>query len=108
MPNARDRNSNTRDQRLDTLIHMQAPTPTPPATTTNVTTPVAWEYALLNGAYLVTVAVGDPSNGADASRTPSTSRASRRSRTSPRARKQLATTGATAPPRSGPWSTMVG
>ena len=41
VPNARDRNLNTRDQRLDTLIHMQAPTPTPPATTTNVTTSAA-------------------------------------------------------------------
>lgn len=36
------------DQRLDTLIHIEAGQ--------------SWEFALANGAYLVTVAVGDPAN----------------------------------------------
>ncbi|MEM8675094.1 MAG: hypothetical protein AAGF83_14655 [Cyanobacteria bacterium P01_G01_bin.67] len=43
----------------DSLIHMQYPTgfinPRP-----KLTTPAAWEYALANGQYEVTVGVGDP------------------------------------------------
>ena len=45
----RDRNRTNVDPRLDTLLHMQYPnTPT-----------AAWEYALPNGTYSVTVSVGD-------------------------------------------------
>jgi len=44
----RDRNQNTIDQRLDTLVHMQANS-----------TESAWEIALADGQYDVTVAVGD-------------------------------------------------
>ena len=58
--NSRDRGLNN-DQRLDTLLHMQAP-----STSSMETTPAAWEYDLPNGTYLVTVAVGDPSFGQDA------------------------------------------
>jgi len=58
--NARDRNLEA-DQRLDTLIHMQYPT-----AGTYVNIPGAWEYALANGTYAVTVAVGDGASGADA------------------------------------------
>jgi Malectin domain len=61
-PNTRDRNVE-QNQLLDTLIHMQFP----PAntSTTAVKTPGAWEYALPNGTYTVTVAVGDPLVGTD-------------------------------------------
>ncbi|HMC72480.1 MAG TPA: choice-of-anchor D domain-containing protein, partial [Mycobacteriales bacterium] len=59
-PNTRDRNIET-DQRLDTLIHMQYPR----TGTTNVATPGAWEVAVPNGTYTVTVAVGDPLVGTD-------------------------------------------
>jgi hypothetical protein len=59
-PNTRDRNIET-DQRLDTLIHMQYPR----TGTTNVATPGAWEVAVPNGLYNVTVAVGDPLVGTD-------------------------------------------
>src|SRR4051812_17295302 len=62
-PNTRDRNLET-DQRLDTLIHMQYPPSG--SSTTAVKTPGAWEYALANGSYQVTVAVGDPLVGSDA------------------------------------------
>jgi hypothetical protein len=61
-PNGRDRNLNP-DQRLNTLTHMQFP-----PTSTNATavkTPAAWEYKLPNGAYEVTVAVGEPQAGQD-------------------------------------------
>src|SRR5919204_769270 len=61
-PNTRDRNLES-DQRLDTLIHMQYPLN---GNTSAVTTPGAWEYALANGSYQVTVAVGDPLAGTDA------------------------------------------
>src|SRR5919197_853302 len=61
-PNTRDRNLES-DQRLDTLIHMQYPLN---GNTSAVTTPGAWEYALANGSYQVTVAVGDPLVGTDA------------------------------------------
>lgn len=59
-PNTRDRDRN-KDQRLDTLMHMQFPT----TSTTAVRTPAAWEYTLPNGAYLVTVAVGEAFAGND-------------------------------------------
>lgn len=59
-PNTRDRNIET-DQRTDTLIHMQYPS----NGTANVTTPGAWEYALPNGTYTVTVTLGDPLVGTD-------------------------------------------
>jgi hypothetical protein len=50
---ARDRNVPNADQRIDTLLHMQFGN-TPDA---------AWEYAVPNGTYSVTVSVGDvPSN----------------------------------------------
>jgi len=48
---ARDRNSGSTEQRIDTLIHMQYPN----------TAAAAWEYALPNGKYSVTVSVGDQS-----------------------------------------------
>ena len=54
--NARDRNFIT-DQTLDTFIHMQYPPLNAPAGA--VTTPAAWELAVPNGGYTVTVAVGD-------------------------------------------------
>ena len=51
---ARNRNRNNLDQRLDTLLQMQYPD----------TTAAAWEYALPNGTYSVTVSVGDePGSG---------------------------------------------
>jgi len=48
---ARDRDRTNVDQRFDTLLHMQYPN-----------TPAAWEYALPNGTYSVTVSVGDKPN----------------------------------------------
>jgi len=56
--NTRDREYAGLDQQLDTLLHMQYPTDF--ANPTAVTTPAAWEYALPNGTYSVTVSVGDP------------------------------------------------
>jgi len=55
--NTRDRDEAGFDQELDTLLHMQYPTDL--ANSTVVTTPAAWEYALPNGTYSVTVSVGD-------------------------------------------------
>jgi hypothetical protein len=55
-PNTRDRNLES-DQRLDTLLHMQYP---PGAGGAGNTTPGAWERAVPNGNYTVTVATGDP------------------------------------------------
>jgi fibronectin type 3 domain-containing protein/glucose/arabinose dehydrogenase len=55
-PNTRDRNVLS-DQRLDTFNHMQYPAAGAPATA--VTTPAAWELAVPNGGYTVTVSVGD-------------------------------------------------
>ena len=50
----RDRNRNKVEQRLDTLLQMQFPN----------TTAAAWEYAVPNGTYSVTVSVGDaPGSG---------------------------------------------
>jgi len=57
--NARDRGRTGMDQRLDTLIHMQYPTTS--TRTTAVKIPAAWEYALPNGTYSITVSVGDQS-----------------------------------------------
>ncbi len=54
--NSRDRNRTGVDQRLDTLIHMQgnnAPN------FNGVRIPAAWEYALPDGRYSVTVSAGD-------------------------------------------------
>jgi len=60
-PNARDRNRIGVGQLQDTLIHMQYPTGINNGRA--VKTPAAWEYALLNGAYDVTVGAGDgPTN----------------------------------------------
>ncbi|MBJ7357901.1 malectin domain-containing carbohydrate-binding protein [Nocardioides sp.] len=47
-------------QHQRSFIHMQAP-----AAGANDPTPIAWEYALANGRYQVTVGVGDPSIGSD-------------------------------------------
>src|SRR5438067_974505 len=52
--NARDRARTGIDPRLNTLIHMQLP-----STSTGVHIPAAWQYALPNGVYSVTVSVGD-------------------------------------------------
>ncbi|MBC8122495.1 MAG: PQQ-dependent sugar dehydrogenase [Gemmatimonadaceae bacterium] len=60
--NSRDRNRSGIDQRLDTIMHMQYPPGT--SSTTAETTPAAWEYALPDGTYIVTVSVGDmPGSG---------------------------------------------
>ena len=57
--NGRERNSaNSPDKRYDTFLQLQQTT----AAYGGVTTPGQWEYALANGDYNVTVAVGDPSN----------------------------------------------
>ena len=60
--NGRDRNL-VADQRYDTLMHMQADDVAP--VFNGNPTEGAWEMALPNGTYQVTVAVGDPSVGAD-------------------------------------------
>ncbi|WP_019588603.1 NPCBM/NEW2 domain-containing protein [Deinococcus apachensis] len=62
-PNTRDRALAGVDARLNTFIHMQFPTSVSNATA--VRTPAAWEYALPNGVYTVTVAVGEASNSYD-------------------------------------------
>lgn len=62
-PNARNRNLTGVDARLNTLMHMQFPANV--SSTTAVRTPAAWEYALPNGVYSVTVSVGDASNTYD-------------------------------------------
>ncbi len=64
-PNARDRAVTGLDQRLNTFIHMQFPDSV--SNTTAVRVPAAWEYALPNGVYTVTVGVGDASNSYDSS-----------------------------------------
>ncbi|WP_216324493.1 Ig-like domain-containing protein [Deinococcus aestuarii] len=56
-PNTRDRALPGVDARLNTFIHMQFPADV--SNSTAVRTPAAWEYALPNGTYSVTVAVGD-------------------------------------------------
>lgn len=55
-PNVRDRNR-VADKRLDTLIQMQDNNASNPSA---VKVPAAWEYALANGKYNVTLSVGDP------------------------------------------------
>ena len=61
--NTRDRSACTAiSQQARTFIHMQAPV----TNATNDATKVAWEYALPNGTYQVSVGVGDPNTGADA------------------------------------------
>lgn len=60
--NTRDRNQSGIDQRLDTLIHMQYPVN---SSGIGVKIPAAWEYALSNGSYNVTVSVGDAGNALD-------------------------------------------
>ncbi|MFN6528555.1 Ig-like domain-containing protein [Nostoc sp. ChiSLP03a] len=57
--NTRDRNQSGIDRRLNRLIHLQYP---PSNAGTGVTIPAAWEYALSNGSYNVTVSVGDAIN----------------------------------------------
>ncbi|HHP7232331.1 MAG TPA: hypothetical protein ACFCUY_15900 [Xenococcaceae cyanobacterium] len=54
--NARDRGAIS-DNLMDTLIHMEYPEAL--NTSDAVTTPVAWEYAIPNGTYEVTISVGD-------------------------------------------------
>lgn len=61
-PNARERNLQS-DQRLDTLMHMQYPSSGGSATA--VRTPAAWEAAVANGTYEVTVSVGDAAANLD-------------------------------------------
>ncbi|WP_243398493.1 Ig-like domain-containing protein [Deinococcus koreensis] len=58
--NTRDRDAAGVDARLKTLIHMQYTAGS--SSQGGVSTPAAWEYALANGSYTVTVAVGDPLN----------------------------------------------
>ena len=55
--NTRDRNSIQQDN-LDSLIHLQYSDSLENPNAVN--TPAAWEYALANGQYNVTVSVGDP------------------------------------------------
>lgn len=60
--NTRDRNQSGIDRRLNTLIDIQYPAN---SSGTAVKIPAAWEYALSNGSYNVTVSVGDASNRVD-------------------------------------------
>lgn len=55
--NSRDRNQTGINRQLNTLLHMQYPTQM--SNGAAVKTPAAWEYALSNGQYKVTVGVGD-------------------------------------------------
>ncbi|MDZ7952846.1 Ig-like domain-containing protein [Nostoc sp. DedQUE09] len=57
--NTRDRNQSSIDRRLNRLIHLQYPLS---SAGPGVTIPAAWEYALSNGSYNVTVSVGDATN----------------------------------------------
>lgn len=56
-PNSRDRNQSGFDPRLNTFLHMQYPVNSSDARA--VKTPAAWEFALPNGVYTVSVGVGD-------------------------------------------------
>ena len=56
-PNSRDRNQSGIDSRLNTFLHMQYPPSSSDARA--VRTPAAWEFALPNGVYNVSVGVGD-------------------------------------------------
>ncbi len=60
--NGRERDTNMTDQRLDTLFHMQADTILGGFNGTQL--PGAWEMVVPDGAYRVTVAVGDALPGA--------------------------------------------
>lgn len=60
--NTRDRNQEGVDQRLDTLIHMQGNNVPGFG---GVKIPAAWEYAVPDGRYSVTVSVGDKSQYTD-------------------------------------------
>lgn len=60
--NTRDRNQSGIDQRLNRLIHLQYPAN---YSGTAVKIPAAWEYALSNSLYNVTVSVGDAGNAVD-------------------------------------------
>lgn len=59
--NVRDRKVAAFDARLNTTIHMQYQ----PGSVPGNPTPVAWEYAVPNGFYTVTVTVGDAGNNFD-------------------------------------------
>ncbi|MDQ3880529.1 MAG: fibronectin type III domain-containing protein, partial [Chloroflexota bacterium] len=61
--NGRDRNRPGIEQRLDTILHMQANSL---ATFSGVRQPGAWEIAIPNGSYRVVVSVGDAPNGSGA------------------------------------------
>ncbi len=61
--NTRDRKQSGIEQRLNTLIHMQYPANNYSGTAVKI--PAAWEYALANGSYNVTVSVGDAGNAVD-------------------------------------------
>ncbi|WP_418608309.1 PA14 domain-containing protein [Georgenia sp. SUBG003] len=64
--NGRDRNTSQPDQRLDTLMHMQAADVTANGNTFNGVSAYAfWEIALPDGTYEVTVAAGDPTVNSD-------------------------------------------
>lgn len=62
-PNVRDRNRAGIDPRLNTLVHMQYPNNIPNPTAVRI--PAAWEYALPDGTYNVTVSVGDQPNSSN-------------------------------------------
>jgi len=64
-PNTRDRATGNYTPLLNTMIHVQYTG----AAAGSVFTPAAWEYALPNGTYTVTVAVGDAANNFDSSNT---------------------------------------
>ncbi len=61
--NGRDRGTSQPDQRLDSLMHMQADDL--PGNFSGVKTEGIWEIALPNGLYEVTVAAGDPNVNAN-------------------------------------------
>ncbi len=61
--NGRDRATSQPDQRLDSLVHMQADDI--PGSFSGVKTEGIWEIALPNGLYEVTVAAGDSNNNND-------------------------------------------
>ena len=62
--NGRDRDKNA-DQRLDTLMHMQAGSATLASPFNGTAKDGSWEASVPNGAYKVTVAVGDASVNSD-------------------------------------------
>lgn len=64
--NGRDRNRTGIEQRLDTVIHMQYGDIQPPGSNGNLE-PGAWEIAVPDGTYDVTVSVGDQPGGSSGS-----------------------------------------